>query len=182
MIPVLGFYIWNWNLYFILLFLCLDMIGGEITLYLKGRKIKEVQGADQAKYGKTFTFISVMVLLLNLFFIHLGMFVYHEDFDLWKELISFLSYTEMGIQQGYVLIPLIGLMVFTQYKAEFLLPRKYLTTGFKALYKRNLQLKFAVLFFTVILMIVASALQPAESWMLWIILIPVSIVNWINAE
>lgn len=181
-IPVLGFYFWNWNIYFILLFFCLDMVGGEIALLLKARKIKEVQGIDQAKYGKTFTFISLLVLALNIFFIHIGMFLYEENFQLWNEIYAFLSYTEMGIQQGYVLIPLIAMMAYTQYKVEFLLPRKFLTIRLKELYKRNLQLKFAVLLFTSLMIVVASALQPSQQVLLWVILLPVSFVNWINKD
>lgn len=181
-IPVLGFYFWNWNIYFILLFFCLDMVGGEIALLLKARKIKEVQGIDQAKYGKTFTFISLLVLALNIFFIHIGMFLYEENFQLWNEIHAFLSYTEMGIQQGYVLIPLIAMMAYTQYKVEFLLPRKFLTIRLKELYKRNLQLKFAVLLFTSLMIVVASALQPSQQVLLWVILLPVSFVNWINKD
>lgn len=181
-IPVLGFYFWNWNIYFILLFFCLDMVGGEIALLLKARKIKEVQGIDQAKYGKTFTFISLLVLALNIFFIHIGMFLYEENFQLWNEIHAFLSYTEMGIQQGYVLIPLIAMMAYTQYKVEFLLPKKFLTIRLKELYKRNLQLKFAVLLFTSLMIVVASALQPSQQVLLWVILLPVSFVNWINKD
>lgn len=181
-IPVLGFYFWNWNIYFILLFFCLDMVGGEIALLLKARKIKEVQGIDQAKYGKTFTFISLLVLALNIFFIHIGMFLYEENFQLWDEIHAFLSYTEMGIQQGYVLIPLIAMMAYTHYKVEFLLPRKFLTIRLKELYKRNLQLKFAVLLFTSLMIVVASALQPSQQVLLWVILLPVSFVNWINKD
>lgn len=181
-IPVLGFYFWNWNIYFILLFFCLDMVGGEIALLLKARKIKEVQGIDQAKYGKTFTFISLLVLVLNIFFIHIGMFLYEENFQLWNEIHAFLSYTEMGIQQGYVLIPLIAMMAYTQYKVEFLLPKKFLTIRLKELYKRNLQLKFAVLLFTSLMIVVASALQPSQQVLLWVILLPVSFVNWINKD
>lgn len=181
-IPVLGFYFWNWNIYFILLFFCLDMVGGEIALYLKARKIKEVQGIDQAKYGKTFSFISLLVLALNIFFIHIGMFLYEESFQLWNEIHAFLSYTEMGIQQGYVLIPLIAMMAYTQYKVEFLLPRKFLTIRLKELYKRSLQLKFAVLLFTSLMIVVASALQPSQQVLLWVILLPVSFVNWINKD
>lgn len=181
-IPVLGFYFWNWNIYFILLFFCLDMVGGEIALLLKARKIKEVQGIDQAKYGKTFTFISLLVLALNIFFIHIGIFLYEENFQLWNEIHAFLSYTEMGIQQGYVLIPLIAMMAYTQYKVEFLLPRKFLTIRLKELYKRNLQLKFAVLLFTSLMIVVASALQPSQQVLLWVILLPVSFVNWINKD
>ncbi len=181
-IPVLGFYFWDWNLYFILLFFCLDMIGGEVILYLKAKKIKEVQVDSQTKYWKSFQFISFLLLALNLVFIHLGMYAYHPDFNIWKEVLAFLNYKEMGIQQGYVLIPLIGLMVYTQYKATFLLPGKQFLIPFKGLYKRSFRLKFSVLIFTVLVSLLASTVQASEAVLLWVILIPVSIVNWLNNE
>ena len=146
-IPVLGFYLWNWNIYFILLFFCLDMIGGEIALHLKAKKIIEVQKGQTNLYWKTFGFVSLLVLCLNIVFIHFGMYVLHPEFDLFKEIVAFLSFTELGIQQGYVLLPIIALMVFFFFYAEFLLPRKYLTIGFKELFKRSIQLKIAILIF-----------------------------------
>ena len=40
-IPILGFFFWDWNLYFILLFYFLDMLTKEVLLHLKSNKINQ---------------------------------------------------------------------------------------------------------------------------------------------
>lgn len=179
-IPVLGFYLWNWNLYFILLFYCFDMIGNEISLHLKAKKIAAYTSDLQVGNWRVFGIISAMLLILNIVFIHIGMFAIHEDFNIKESFFSFLSYKEMGIQQGYILIPLIGAMAYSQYYTDFVVKQTYKTIRFKELFKRNFQLKFAILIFAVTISLIALALHPSEQILLWSILIPVSIVNWIN--
>lgn len=182
LIPVLGFYFWDWNLYFILLFFCLDMVAGEITLFLKAKKIAAFQADPQIRNGRVFGIISLLLLSLNIVFIHLGVFAINEGFAFKKEVISFLAYEEMGIKQGYILLPLIGLMAFSQYYSEFLVVKKYEFIRYKELFKRNFQLKFAILIFTTLLSLVAVGLALKEEVLLWSMLIPISFVNWVNAD
>ena len=44
LIPILGYFFWNWNLYFIVLFYLLDLIASEVFMYFKSKKILQVQG------------------------------------------------------------------------------------------------------------------------------------------
>ena len=43
-IPLMGFFLWDWSLYFILLFYLLDLLASEIIAHLSARKIREYNG------------------------------------------------------------------------------------------------------------------------------------------
>ena len=38
-IPLLGFFVWNWNIYFILLFYLLDLLVKEVVIHFKSNRI-----------------------------------------------------------------------------------------------------------------------------------------------
>ena len=68
------------------------------------------------KYG----LVSLFIFLSILFLVQLSMPAILLNFDAVSEIKNFWFYKEMGIEQGYVLVPLIAFMGFTQYKVEFL--------------------------------------------------------------
>lgn len=120
-IPLLGFYYWNWNWYFILLFLILDALAKEIILHLKSNKIYATQGGDKLKriwflQGLKSAGLSIIVLLM----LHGMYYMNHTNVDFTNEILRFLSYKEMGIAQGWVLIPLVVVSVWMPYKYQFL--------------------------------------------------------------
>lgn len=129
-IPLLGFFFWNWNLYFILLFYLLDLISDHLFKQLAGRKIVK-EGTDSASNGVKYGAIGILLLLIIVVLVNLGMYVIHPEIDLFKEVIAFWNYEDMGLKQGYFLLPLVLMGSYQQYKMEFLMPARYKTYNHK---------------------------------------------------
>jgi hypothetical protein len=55
-----------------------------------------------------------------------------------KELISFWNYKDMGIEQGYILFPLIAIVGDQRFKMEFILPKRFQTVTMLELWKPHL--------------------------------------------
>jgi len=182
-IPVLGFFWWGWNLYFILLFFMLDMVSSEIVHHLKVRKIKASQQTESlliATPTTTYTMVSLLFLLFTLLIINFGMQLYQPTIDLKQEIWSFLSYKEMGIPQGIILLPLIGLMAFMQYKTEFVLPKLHLKQLEKPLWKQHIKERFLLISFSAILLFIASGYGFPEWVVLTIILVFTTLYTYLQ--
>lgn len=120
LIPVLGYFLWDWNLYFILLYYFFELLADEVMLWLKLRSIGERQQKSGILALKR-AFGSMLVFILSLLIIHFAIYVIYPDLDFKTEFIRFWNYTELGIAQGYVLLPLIGFAAYQQYKMNFLM-------------------------------------------------------------
>ena len=150
-LPLLGFFYWNWSLYFILLFYFLDLITKEVLLHFKTSKVKIVQHHNESSFNKKWMMtgaFSFFILTLSIVLIHITIQIIHPDFSASKEIIAFLTYTELGIPQGIILVPLIVFMGYVQFKNEFIKPKRYLSLKFEFLWKQH---------FTSNLMILAGA-------------------------
>lgn len=145
-IPLLGFYYWGWSWYFILLFLILDAIAKVFILHLKSRKIYATQGGEKSKS----VWIKSGVFSLGVDFtiqalLHLMYSFNHENFNVGKEIIDFLSYEELGLAQGWIFVPLIVLNVWMQYKFTFLKLKQHTKTQISGLWKEYLMHRYIVL-------------------------------------
>lgn len=182
-IPVLGFWIWNWSLYFILLFYILDLLSNEIVLHLKIKKIKNIQREQLLKTpAKIYGIISGLFLILIITEINLGIALLYPGFDFQQEIWGFLSYKELGIPQGFVLLPLIGLMAYSTYKMEFLTPKMYLRQEEKSVWKGHLTTHFVLLAFCAILILFSVSYQFTETISLVIILIVTTGYNYLQGK
>lgn len=132
-IPVLGYLVWEWNLYFILLFYFLDLFADFVITNLKSKKILDAQGGRQSDWIK-WSFITLLTLLISIAMIHLAVFSRQPNINFINEAIAFWEYEELGLAQGFVLLPLVFLAAFQQYKMEFLLPARYRTQALKMLW------------------------------------------------
>jgi hypothetical protein len=143
-IPLGGFFFWDWGLYFILLFYILDILVGEVIMHLKSKKTVEFNG----KWKKSWIISgsrSSILLLLSVVGIHLAMFFVQPGIDFGKELIAFWTYEEMGVQQGYLLTPLLAFAAYQQYKMTFLMPAKFRTTDLTQMWKSHQRAFFIVI-------------------------------------
>ncbi len=126
-IPLLGFYLWNWSLYFILLFYFIDFLGEEIITHLKSYRI--IQYNQQSKKEWIIKGIKSALLLSGLiWFIHFTLTYAVVRTDFWKQIQEFWNYKELGVKQGYFLVPLVLFASYQQYKMTFLMNGKYKTT------------------------------------------------------
>lgn len=127
-IPLLGFFFFDWGLYFILLFYFIDLFSNEIFLHVKANKIVTFQSKLGVKKSwLTLGVLSFIFMLAIVLMTHLVMSFIDTEIKFYKELIEFLSYEEAGlpIAQGYILLPLVVFGNYQQYKMFFLTPAKY---------------------------------------------------------
>jgi len=123
-IPLLGLFVWDWSLYFILLFYLLDLLAREVLTHFKTREIYRVQGLKNKRKWQRKGFLSGMLFVGVVAAIHAAVWWMQPEIDFLKELQLFWEYEELGIQQGYILIPLIAYAAYAQYRMSFLMPGK----------------------------------------------------------
>lgn len=129
LLPILGYFYWNWDASFILMFYLIDWLLFWVLTLFKARKRIDFSGNETEKQIATrhlaIAFLCILSTSLAVFFTLPNM---HPDFSWTERIWAFLSYSDMGIQQGFILIPLMILSGYLTYKQQFLLPqlfRKY---------------------------------------------------------
>jgi hypothetical protein len=137
LIPVLGFFWWNWSLYFIVLFYLLDYTSNEAIMHFKAKKIAVYQGVDKRVWLKK-GLTSFLLFICAFVLIHLAMRSISPNIQFLKELISFWNYKDMGIEQGYILFPLIAIVSYQRFKMEFILPKRFQKITMLELWKPHL--------------------------------------------
>jgi len=100
-LPLLGFLFWDWGFYFIVLFFVFDILIRSFFL------MKRVKNLPSMNINHRFALVGISMTLLELSLLHLLVFLTLTPIGFFEELWAFLSYEEMGIAQGVVLIPLL---------------------------------------------------------------------------
>lgn len=144
-IPLAGFFLWSWSLFFLVLFYILDLLARETVTHLKAKKRLNYDPRDSKplwiKQGViSFSLLAVAVLLMMFFFMS-----YKTDIDLIVEILAFWNYEDLGIEQGYFLLPLVAITAYAQYKQEFLFPARFKTAQMKEIWSNHLRTRFALL-------------------------------------
>jgi hypothetical protein len=137
LIPLAGALFFGWSLYFILIFYCLDLIASEVILHLKSKKTVEFRGF-KPKQWLVYGIKSGILMLLTFGLIHVAVFFIHPEINFTKELIDFMAYEEMGIAQGYILVPLVGFSAYQIYKMTFLVPARFRTISMNEIWNPRL--------------------------------------------
>ena len=100
--PLIGFFFWNWGFYFIALYFIIDQLAKQAFLIVRLKNIS-LQFTEKAillsKSMALFFFEVLIIILIN--------YQMTVEFNPINGIIKFLSYEDMGIQQGVVLIPLL---------------------------------------------------------------------------
>lgn len=126
LIPVLGYFYWNWDASFILLFYLIDWILFWVLSLLKARKRIQFSGnlseKQTAVQQVSIAFLCILSTSLAVFYVLPNM---HTTFSWTERIHAFLSYSDMGIQQGFILIPLMVLSGYLVYKQQFLVPQLF---------------------------------------------------------
>ena len=136
-IPLAGALFFDWSLYFILIFYCLDLVANEIILHLKSKKTVEFRGIKKNRWLKR-GLSSGVLFLAALLMIHLGVYFIQAGIDFKAELFAFMSYEELGIAQGYILVPIIAFSAYQMYKMDFLMPARFRTTSIDEIWRPHL--------------------------------------------
>jgi hypothetical protein len=80
-----------------------------------------------------------LLIVSSLLLVRIFILNAHPELDLRQEIIAFWRYKDLGIQQGYILIPLVFFVGFQRYKTEFLRPRKNETESISVIWQRRLK-------------------------------------------
>lgn len=121
LLPILGYFYWSWDASFVLLWFGLDWVAGILLTYLKSRKryaySRQVQEKRLAQQ-RLVTVLGAFAFTLLATWFTLPQLIHNF---LWKERIwAFLSYADMGIPQGVILVPLIALNGYLLYNNMFI--------------------------------------------------------------
>ena len=147
-IPLLGFFYFDWSLYFILLFYFIDLIATEVFTYIKVNKIitfQRINYSFQRRYSKLILNSILVIVLIALS--HVFIYFQQEDIQFQKAIIEFIMYEEPGfpIPQGYILLPLVILGNFQQYKNMFVKSNAYHVFSWKQLIQSRRRALFIAL-------------------------------------
>ena len=100
-LPLIGFLFWDWGFYFISLFFLFDLLFR--TLFIK-RRLKPI---DELKNRRAIIFKAFLFTFLEVILIHCIVVCAFPHTNIGDSFIYFLTYEEMGIAQGVVLLPLL---------------------------------------------------------------------------
>jgi hypothetical protein len=164
LIPLLGFFIWDWSLYFILIYYVLDLFIGEILMYFKSRQIIRFH-EKQVNWFKHAVF-SLLLFIASVFLVHSVMGILHPEQTLISEFKSFWTYEELGIQQGYILVPILILAAVQKYRFEFLMTGRYRTLQLSDLWKKHLTQYPLIMACSGIALATAWLFSPQDVWYL----------------
>lgn len=142
-IPLLGYFLWDWGLYFIVLFYVLDYVCNEIITHFKAAKIK--QALNLAPGKKNQDLLSLSLLVFTLFLVHIAVGRIQPTIDFLHEIIHFLTYKDLGIEQGYFLIPLVFFTGYQRYKMEFIATGKFAKTPLNQLWTAHYKIHLLIL-------------------------------------
>lgn len=106
-IPLLGYFLWDWSLFFILLFYLIENLFYSVFRIETIREIKKVvlkkdQTRDIKSLLKTLLLWSFECVLVHFLILE----IYPKQ-SLFREWIHFLMYEDLGIPQGIILLPLL---------------------------------------------------------------------------
>jgi len=172
-IPLLGFFLWNWSLYFILLFYIIDLLLSEVVMHLKTKKTLQERTQEDKSIWYKQGILSTVLFLINCILIHLAIQELHPTIDFQKEAIAFWSYKDMGIEQGYILLPLLILVAYQKYKMEFLLPGLFRTINLQTMWKEHKKANIILFAFIGLAFGVFSFIAPPE-WLVILLIVAIS--------
>lgn len=102
LIPILGFFLWDWTIYFICLFFLLDQITREVGHLYRLRKVR-----NRIVISTTSYVFNVLIFIALLLVIHAFNLRLTPSIQFLQELNDFFWYQDMGLAQGFILIPLV---------------------------------------------------------------------------
>jgi hypothetical protein len=148
-IPLLGYFWWDWSLYFILLFYVLDLLVSASFSFVRERKIGHYR-QQPLHFQPKYLLLTVLLITLLFFICLQALLQLDPTFDVGAATWKFLTYKELGIPQGILLVPLVIYTGYAQYRMNFLLTGRFSTQTIKEVWRTH--------FNTLLLALAAAAL------------------------
>lgn len=110
-IPIIGFFFWNWSIYFICLFFLLDQLSREVSNLLRMQSVRE-----RVKLTKRAYFLNILSFLMCFLAAHIYADNLYPEINFLHEINAFFWYEDMGVAQGFILLPLVVMSERMRYK------------------------------------------------------------------
>ncbi|HRP52964.1 MAG TPA: hypothetical protein PLI97_05595 [Fluviicola sp.] len=122
LIPLLGFFYWNWNASFILLFYLVDWLLFAVLTQLKVRKCQfyfqqSSQEKNQLLTKRILGFLGIPLTVILVFFTLKNI---HPNYDWLEQTWNFLTFEDMGLPNAALLLPLLVLNGVLDFKQKFI--------------------------------------------------------------
>jgi len=155
-IPVLGYFFWHWDTTFILLFYALDWLTAIGFNFLKtSKRLSFTSLKHERKQALVHHCISIFCFLGTFGALYIVLYIIIPHFSLSQRFIDFLAYEDMGLAQGYLLLPLLILNGYSGYKREFLLPKLYERKSIREIHSISSKQNICVLIVALILLVLS---------------------------
>lgn len=137
LLPILGYFYWNWSFYDLLLFYFLDQIVASVFTFVKIKKVTDFHHQSPALIG----FISFVLLCYSSIILVALLLIptILPDFDFMLASMRFLLLKDMGLPQGVFLLPLVFYAGYLQYKMKFVQTNRVTKTTIQQIEKQHLQ-------------------------------------------
>ena len=148
-LPLIGFLFWKWSFYFIALYFIFDQLARFLFLPTRIKKAEieaYLKWSMLLKMGFLLCIESGLIILINTQII--------ADFNPIVGLQDFFFYKDMGIEQGYILLPLLFLSEWMRHKNDVVLKKSPEILRLD-IHKTMQQNQFRLIFFSLMLFIVS---------------------------
>lgn len=146
-LPLAGFLFWDWGFYFISLFFLFDLFFRTLFLRRRLTPLIELENRNRILFkGFLFTFLEVLLIHC----IVIGTFA---QLSIGDSFMAFLSYEELGVSQGVVLLPLLLLNELMKMRNENKMGIPYSVRAQVILNTQNIQ-RYRILLWVLLYLIV----------------------------
>nr|AOE10995.1 hypothetical protein [uncultured bacterium] len=131
-------------------------------MHLKSKKITKTHNIKDNKEWFFSGALSLFTVFAMITLIHVAMYSIEPSIDFIKQIKLFWTYEEMGMQQGYLLIPLVVFAAYSQYRMDFLMMRKDRVAELNIEWKKHLRALLVIIGFTGIVIGLSQFIVLAE--------------------
>jgi hypothetical protein len=137
-IPIIGFYLWDWSMLFILFFYILDVAISTVFTFVKTKSINSFHRSNY--YPWKHIIIILLGYILSFYLVYYLIVTISPKISVGNEMVHFLITKEWGIPQFILLFPLLILGGYMQFKMSFLVPKANETTNIDSLWHEHVKL------------------------------------------
>jgi hypothetical protein len=137
-IPIIGFYLWDWSMLFILFFYILDVAISTVFTFVKTKSINSFHRSNY--YPWKHIIIILLGYILSFYLVYYLIVTISPKISVGNEMVHFLMTKEWGIPQFILLFPLLILGGYMQFKMSFLVPKANETTNIDSLWHEHVKL------------------------------------------
>ena len=181
LIPVLGYCYWGWDLSFILLFYLLDYVLAFGIFVAKGRKrAGYARNAAESRLLVRRIAAGFGLMVVACAAIGFGVVFLQPGLSWPKRIVDFLLYEDMGIAQGYVLVPLLLLNGILLYRRDFLATARYRLLNMEAVTRPFIRQGLILLGVAGIFMGVAALIPFPQEVAIFAFIAGTSVYRWLT--